>query len=54
MQRTKRFHVILSEDERQMLALLSEQDGVDNADVLRGLLRSAFKASGLKLKKTKS
>lgn len=47
MKRTDRFHVLLSADERYMLEQLAVTDGVDGAHVVRALLRSAFKASGL-------
>lgn len=46
-----RFQLLLTADERQMLKALANKDGVAEGQVLRGLMRKAFEASGLTLPK---
>jgi len=51
--RPHRFHVMLSDDEHEMLDKLASKDEKAGAHVLRDLLRKGFEASGLTLAKKK-
>lgn len=44
MKRTERFHVLMTKQERKMLGSLAQRDGIKAADVVRRLVRKAFKA----------
>lgn len=47
--RTDRLHILLSTTERTMLDMLADNDGVAPSQLIRGLIRKAFTASGMSL-----